>query len=47
MDERQLHWPNLIFVVSAVFCILIAFITMAAQSLKTSRSNPVEALRYE
>lgn len=36
-----------IFVVATVFCISIAFVTMAVQSWKTSHSNPVEALRYE
>ena len=38
---------NFMFVAAAGFCIVIAFITMAAQSWKTSRSNPADVLRYE
>ncbi|TAJ93229.1 MAG: ABC transporter permease [Gammaproteobacteria bacterium] len=37
----------LVFLLSATLAAAIAFITLALQSLKTARSNPVQALRYE
>jgi putative ABC transport system permease protein len=36
-----------IFIIAAFLAILIALLTVAWQSLKTARGNPVEALRYE
>jgi putative ABC transport system permease protein len=36
-----------IFVVSGVLAILISYMTIIFQALKASRSNPVEALKYE
>lgn len=38
---------SLTFLVATMFCTAVAFITMAGQTWKTSRSNPVDALRYE
>ncbi len=35
------------FVLAGVISLLIAFVTMLYQALKTANSNPVEALRYE
>ena len=37
----------LVFVLATVLAIIIAFITIALQSFKAVRANPVEALRYE
>jgi len=37
----------LVFIFSAIVAIGVAFITVALQSYKTARANPVEALRYE
>jgi len=37
----------LVFLLSAVGAAAVAFITVALQSYKTARANPVEALRYE
>jgi putative ABC transport system permease protein len=37
----------LVFVFSAAFAMAVAFLTVALQSFKTARANPVEALRYE
>jgi putative ABC transport system permease protein len=37
----------LVFLLSAVLAALVAFVTVALQSFKTARANPVEALRYE
>jgi putative ABC transport system permease protein len=36
-----------VFVVSGVFAVLIALITLSLQTFKSARRNPVEALRYE
>jgi len=36
-----------IFLISAVFTILIAFLTVSYQSVKAATANPVESLRYE
>jgi putative ABC transport system permease protein len=36
-----------IFVIAILIAFAIAFLTVAWQSLKTARTNPVEALRYE
>jgi putative ABC transport system permease protein len=36
-----------LFVVVAVFALLFGFVTVAFHSLKTARTNPVEALKYE
>jgi putative ABC transport system permease protein len=36
-----------IFILAIVIAFAIAFLTVAWQSLKTARTNPVEALRYE
>ena len=36
-----------IFILATVIAFSIAFLTVAWQSLKTARTNPVEALRYE
>ena len=36
-----------VYVVIAVIAFAIAFLTVTWQSLKTARTNPVEALRYE
>jgi len=36
-----------IFVVSGIFALLIALITVSWQTFKSARRNPVEALRYE
>ncbi|NKB32523.1 MAG: FtsX-like permease family protein [Pseudomonadales bacterium] len=38
---------SLTFFAATLFCVAVAFVTMAAQTWKTSRSNPVDALRYE
>jgi putative ABC transport system permease protein len=35
------------FLLSAVIAAVVAFITIALQSFRTARANPVEALRYE
>ena len=35
------------FLLSAIFSILIALLTVALQALKAAKSNPVEALKYE
>ena len=37
----------LVFLLSATMAAAIAFITLALQSFKTARSNPIQALRYE
>jgi putative ABC transport system permease protein len=37
----------LVFLISAIMAAAVAFITVALQSYKTARANPVEALRYE
>ena len=37
----------MVFPVSAAIAMLLAFATMAMQSYKTVRTNPIEALRYE
>jgi putative ABC transport system permease protein len=37
----------LVFVLSAVLAMAVAFGTVALQSFKTAQANPVEALRYE
>jgi putative ABC transport system permease protein len=37
----------LVFVMATAIVIVVAFVTIALQSLKTARANPVEALRYE
>jgi putative ABC transport system permease protein len=37
----------LVFVLSAVFAMVLAFGTVALQSFKTAQANPIEALRYE
>ena len=39
--------PWWVFVLAILIAFAIAFFTVAWQSLKTSRTNPVEALRYE
>ena len=36
-----------VFVLSSLLVTLVAFITVALQSLKTAQSNPIKALRYE
>jgi len=36
-----------LFVLASLSCVFIAFTTMAIQSWKTTRSNPIDALRYE
>ena len=36
-----------IFALTIVIAFAIAFLTVAWQSLKTARTNPIEALRYE
>jgi len=36
-----------IFLLSTVLAIIISFITVSYQSIKSAFSNPVEALRYE
>jgi putative ABC transport system permease protein len=36
-----------VFLLSAAVAAVVAFITVALQSYKTARANPVEALRYE
>ena len=37
----------LVFILATALAIIIAFITVALQSLKAAQANPVEALRYE
>jgi len=37
----------LVFLLSAALAALVAYITLALQSFKTARANPVQALRYE
>lgn len=37
----------LLFVLATILVIIVAFVTIALQSLKTAQANPVEALRYE
>jgi putative ABC transport system permease protein len=37
----------LVFVLSAALAAAVAYITLALQSFKTARANPVESLRYE
>ncbi len=37
----------LMFVMATLIVIIVAFVTIALQSLKTAHANPVEALRYE
>jgi putative ABC transport system permease protein len=37
----------LVFLLSALIAIAVAFATIAAQSYKTARTNPVKSLRYE
>lgn len=40
--------PNLVlFLVAAAVAIAVAFLTIALQSAKTARANPIRALRYE
>jgi putative ABC transport system permease protein len=41
----ELHWW--IFAVALAFSLIITFATVAWQSLKASRQNPVDSLRYE
>ena len=36
-----------VFILSAIVAAVVAFVTVALQSYKTARANPVEALRYE
>ncbi len=43
--KTNISW--MIFAVSGLIALLTALITVGAQSLKTARRNPVEALRYE
>ena len=37
----------LVFLLSALIVLVVAFLTVALQSLKTAQANPVNALRYE
>jgi putative ABC transport system permease protein len=37
----------LLFVLSAIIAMAVAFGTVALQAYKTAQANPVEALRYE
>ncbi|MBN1905042.1 MAG: ABC transporter permease [Deltaproteobacteria bacterium] len=37
----------LMFVMATLIVVIVAFVTIALQSLKTAHANPVEALRYE
>ena len=37
----------LVFLMSALGALLVAFLTVALQSFKTAQANPVYALRYE
>jgi putative ABC transport system permease protein len=37
----------LVFLLATLIVIIVAFVTIALQSLKTAQANPVEALRYE
>jgi putative ABC transport system permease protein len=37
----------LVFVMATLLVIIVAFVTIALQSLKTAQANPVKALRYE
>ncbi len=37
----------LVFVMATALVIIVAFVTIALQSLKTAQANPVKALRYE
>lgn len=40
--------PNLmLFLVATALAVAVAFVTIALQSMKTARANPVRALRYE
>jgi putative ABC transport system permease protein len=41
--EMSIHW----FALSGMIVLGVAFITICLKSLKTARTNPVEALRYE
>lgn len=44
---NQMDISVLIFLVPGLLTFLIAFLTVSLQSLKTARSNPIDALRYE
>jgi ABC-type antimicrobial peptide transport system permease subunit len=43
--RTSINW--LIFILSGVFSILIALITVSVQSAKAATANPIESLRYE
>jgi len=43
--KTSLSWW--IFILSGLFALLIALITVSWQTFKAARKNPVEALRYE
>jgi len=43
--KTQISWW--IFLISGLISLCIALLTIAYQTLKTARSNPVELLRYE
>jgi len=36
-----------IFILVAILALLFTFVSVTLQSLKTARTNPVEALKYE
>jgi ABC-type antimicrobial peptide transport system permease subunit len=43
--HTEISW--LVFVESTVAVALVAFLTVGLQSLKTTRADPIKALRYE
>jgi ABC-type antimicrobial peptide transport system permease subunit len=42
-----MNMDSWVFLASAVVAAAVAFMTIALQSLKTARANPIDALRYE
>jgi putative ABC transport system permease protein len=43
----NINTDSWVFLVSAAVSAAVAYVTIALQSLKTARANPIDALRYE
>jgi len=45
--EYRISINGFVFMLAAAMALAVAFVTVALQSMKTARANPVQALRYE